>query len=198
MSRLPRKLPDLTTPARLALLAVFVAVVASAVSYADNMRWMRAALGDTDDATRLVMVRELLAGRGWWDQHWLRLQPPVGVYMHWSRLLDGGLAGLTLLFRLVLSPADAEYATRIVWPGLWIIPAAWAEHFRNTAVSVPGKCASRRQSSACALAAINCAASIASISFAGRRAANAASAARSRRARHSGVSSGGGGRLARR
>ena len=79
-----------------------------------------------------------------------------------------------------------------------IIPAAWAEHFRNTAVSVPGKCASRRQSSACALAAINCAASIASISFAGRKAASAASAARWRRARHSGVSSGGGGRLARR
>ena len=136
MSRLPRKLPDLTTPARLALLAVFVAVVASAVSYADNMRWMRAALGDTDDATRLVMVRELLAGRGWWDQHWLRLQPPVGVYMHWSRLLDGGLAGLTLLFRLVLSPADAEYATRIVWPGLWIIPAAWATLVSARALAV--------------------------------------------------------------
>ena len=126
LSPLLRKIPDLTTPARLALLAVLVAVVASAVSYADNMRWMRAALGDTDDATRLVMMRELLAGRGWWDQHWMRLQPPVGVWMHWSRLLDGGLAGLTLLFRLVLSPADAEYATRIVWPGLWIIPAAWA------------------------------------------------------------------------
>jgi hypothetical protein len=126
LSLLPRKFPDLTTPARLGLLAVLVALVASAVSYADNMRWMHAALGDTDDATRLVMVRELLAGRGWWDQHWMRLQPPVGVYMHWSRLLDGGLAGLTLLFRLVLSRADAEYATRIVWPALWIIPAAWA------------------------------------------------------------------------
>ncbi len=133
---LSRKLPDLTTPARLALLAVLVAVVASAVSYADNMRWMRAALGDTDDATRLVMVRELLAGRGWWDQHWLRLQPPVGVYMHWSRLLDGGLAGLTLLFRLVLSPADAEYATRVVWPGLWIIPAAWATLVSARALAV--------------------------------------------------------------
>ncbi len=105
---------------------MLVAVVSSVISYSDNARWMHAALGDTDDATRLVMVRELLAGRGWWDQHWLRLQPPVGVYMHWSRLLDGGLAGLTLLFRWVLSPADAEYATRVTWPMLWIIPAAWA------------------------------------------------------------------------
>jgi hypothetical protein len=136
LSPLRRKLPDLTTPSRLALLAVLVAVVASAVSYADNMRWMRAALGDTDDATRLVMMRELLAGRGWWDQHWMRLQPPVGVWMHWSRLLDGGLAGLTLLFRLVLSPADAEYATRIVWPGLWIIPAAWATLVSAKALAV--------------------------------------------------------------
>ncbi len=136
LSPLLRKIPDLTTPARLALLAVLVAIVASAVSYADNMRWMHAALGDTDDATRLVMMRELLAGRGWWDQHWMRLQPPVGVWMHWSRLLDGGLAGLTLLFRLVLSPADAEYATRIVWPGLWIIPAAWATLVSAKALAV--------------------------------------------------------------
>ncbi len=136
LSPLLRKIPDLTTPARLALLAVLVAIVASAVSYADNMRWMHAALGDTDDATRLVMMRELLAGRGWWDQHWMRLQPPMGVWMHWSRLLDGGLAGLTLLFRLVLSPADAEYATRIVWPGLWIIPAAWATLVSAKALAV--------------------------------------------------------------
>jgi hypothetical protein len=66
----------------------------------------------------------------------MRLQPPVGVWMHWSRLLDGGLAGLTLLFRLVLSPADAEYATRIVWPGLWIIPAAWATLVSAKALAV--------------------------------------------------------------
>jgi hypothetical protein len=121
-----RRLPDLTTPARMLQLAVAVAVIASAVSWLDNARWLNAALGDTDDATRLVMVRELLAGRGWWDQHWLRLQPPVGVYMHWSRLLDGGLAALTTGFRLFLNAKDAEYATRVVWPGLWIIPAAWA------------------------------------------------------------------------
>lgn len=53
--------------------------------------WLPNALGDTDDATRLVMVRDMFAGHGWWDQKITRLQPPVGLYMHWSRLLDGGL-----------------------------------------------------------------------------------------------------------
>ena len=65
-------------------LAVAIALVATGVLLVQNYAWLPAALGDTDDATRIVMVRELLAGRGWWDQHWMRLQPPVGVYMHWS------------------------------------------------------------------------------------------------------------------
>ena len=50
-------------------------------------------LGDTDDALRLVLVREVLHGRGWYDQLVTRLAPPTGVWMHWSRLLDGRRAG---------------------------------------------------------------------------------------------------------
>jgi hypothetical protein len=84
-------------------------------------------LGDTDDATRLMLVRQLLNGGGWWSgQHLMRFQPPVGMYMHWSRLLDGGIASLDLLFRLALPAASAEIATRFVWPLLWIFPAAAA------------------------------------------------------------------------
>ncbi len=123
---LPSKLPDLTSPARLALLSVLVAVVMTVALYYQDAAWLPGAFGDTDDATRIVMVRELLAGRGWWEQHWMRLQPPVGVYMHWSRLLDGGLALLTLFFQLFLSTDRAELATRIIWPMLWVIPAAWS------------------------------------------------------------------------
>ena len=35
-------------------------------------------LGDTDDALRLVIVRDLIGRRaGWFDQHMMRLQPPL-------------------------------------------------------------------------------------------------------------------------
>ena len=87
---------------------------------------MDAGYGDTDDATRLVAVRALLHGQGWWDQQVTRFQPPLGLWMHWSRLLDGGIAGLDSLFRLGLSPDDAEFAARFTWPLLWIAPAAAA------------------------------------------------------------------------
>jgi hypothetical protein len=120
------KIPDLTAPRAMALLAVAIAVLVTGMLYAQDAKWMPVALGDTDDATRMVMVRELLAGRGWYDQHWMRMQPPVGLYMHWSRLLDGGIASLTLLFRQFTDIPTAELLTRIVWPGLWVIPAAGA------------------------------------------------------------------------
>jgi asparagine N-glycosylation enzyme membrane subunit Stt3 len=81
-------------------------------------------LGDTDDALRLVLVRDLLSGRaGWFDLHMARLNPPQGLDIHWSRLIDGGLAILYRLFDLALSPAEAELAMRAVWPLLWTAPA---------------------------------------------------------------------------
>ncbi len=86
-------------------------------------------LGDTDDATRLVLVRGLLSGTGWYDQHWMRFQPPMGVYMHWSRLLDGAIALVDGAFRLVMPAAQADDATRWVWPLAWIFPAALAVLF---------------------------------------------------------------------
>jgi hypothetical protein len=81
---------------------------------------------DTDDAMRLVMVRDLAAGQGWFDQRIARLDPPFGAWMHWSRLLDGGVAGVMILFRQVMSPAAAEYWTRFVWPLMWIFPGVAA------------------------------------------------------------------------
>jgi hypothetical protein len=80
-------------------------------------------LGDTDDAMRLVEVRAFLAGRGWFDLHEPRLQPPLGYDTHWSRLIDAGLAGLFLIFRLGADSALAERLMRVVWPLLWLAPA---------------------------------------------------------------------------
>jgi hypothetical protein len=115
-------LPDLASNRRLTLTALGVTLLVGLVlALHDND--LAKALGDTDDAMRLVLVRDLLAGHGWWDQLVPRLQPPVGSYMHWSRLVDGGLAAMTWTFARVMSPASAELATRLVWPIAWIFPA---------------------------------------------------------------------------
>jgi hypothetical protein len=118
--------PDLGSIRWIALTALAVTVIVAAVLISGGVH-LATALGDTDDATRLVFVRQLLDGGGWWSgQHLMRFQPPLGLYMHWSRLLDGGIAALDLVFRLGLSAADAETATRFLWPLLWIFPAALA------------------------------------------------------------------------
>ena len=125
-SRLLVPSPDFGGRWRLVLLAL--AVTAIMAVWLGVMNWdnLDSGYGDTDDATRLVAVRALLDGRGWWDQMVTRFQPPLGLWMHWSRLLDGGIAGLDRLFRLGLSAEDAEFATRFTWPLLWIFPAALA------------------------------------------------------------------------
>ena len=107
-------------------MAALAAVILTTYFLFDGGGWLKDALGDTDDATRIVFVRELLHGRGWFDQHFLRYQPPVGTYFHWSRLLDGAIAGLVLAFRAVVDPERAELAARVVWPGIWIFVAIWA------------------------------------------------------------------------
>jgi hypothetical protein len=113
-------IPDWSAGRALALatLGVTVLIIGMMAARFGNI----AALRDTDDATRLVMVRDLLAGRGWYDQAVARFDPPNGVWMHWSRLLDGGIAGMMLLLRPLAGPAGAEFLTRFIWPLLWIAP----------------------------------------------------------------------------
>ncbi len=113
--------PDLTSNRRLILVGVAL-TIGVCVVLAITEGQIGKTLGDTDDAMRLVMVRDLLHGRGWYDQLVTRLQPPQGVYMHWSRLLDGALAACLWLAEQVTSVAKAELAVRFIWPLLWIGP----------------------------------------------------------------------------
>lgn len=71
----------------------------------------------TDDAMRLVEVRDLIAGQGWFDLMQHRLDPP-GLPMHWSRVIDVPLAGLILALRPLLGSNGAEAAALVLWPTL--------------------------------------------------------------------------------
>lgn len=57
------------------------------------------ALGDTDDNMRMMQVRGLLQGQGWYDLRQHRLAPPEGLNIHWTRLVDLPIAGLYLIFQ---------------------------------------------------------------------------------------------------
>jgi hypothetical protein len=100
---------------------------------------------DTDDAMRLVEVRQFLAGGffSWFDLHEPRLGLAPGYDTHWSRLVDAGLAGLFLLFRIFANDALAERLMLAVWPLLWLIPViggaaaiAWRLAGRQAAIIV--------------------------------------------------------------
>lgn len=78
--------------------------------------WRTGAFFDSDDAMRAVQLRDFLAGQPWFDLTAYRLDPPSGLPMHWSRIVDVPLAGLDLLFSRFLAPEYAERATRLVFP----------------------------------------------------------------------------------
>jgi putative flippase GtrA len=78
--------------------------------------WTSGAFFDTDDAMRAVQVRDLLAGQPWFDMTAWRLDPPLGVFSHWSRVVDAPLAAMQLFFRIFLTPERAELVTRLLFP----------------------------------------------------------------------------------
>jgi len=65
-------------------------------------------LPDTDDNMRIMQVRALLHGQGWYDLRDYRMNPPFGANIHWSRLVDLPIAGLILALRPFLGGAGAE------------------------------------------------------------------------------------------
>jgi len=71
---------------------------------------------DADDYLRLQQVRDWLAGQSFFDVTQYRIDPPHGVAMHWSRIVDLPLAGLILLLKPVLGAALAERVTAAVVP----------------------------------------------------------------------------------
>ncbi|WP_370675851.1 hypothetical protein [Pleomorphomonas sp. PLEO] len=81
---------------------------------------------DPDSMMRLVEVRDLLAGQGWFDLTQYRLDPPAGVLMHWSRLVDLPIATIILAASPFVGRAGAELFAANLWPVLLVIPFAFA------------------------------------------------------------------------
>ncbi len=76
------------------------------------------ATSDNDDIMRLLSVRGLLAGQGWFDRNQYRILPPDGLPMHWSRYVDLGIAAVIRTAELFLPPDRAEAAALLIWPVL--------------------------------------------------------------------------------
>jgi hypothetical protein len=104
--------------------------------------WNTGAFANTDDAMRMVEVRDWLAGQAWYDLHQYRLDPPGGVQMHWTRVLDLPLGLLVRLFSNFLSVDQAERLTRIVFPlalhgALFAAVASLARKLAGAAAMMP-------------------------------------------------------------
>jgi hypothetical protein len=98
----------------MALVATLVALALVLPAFVEVWRTTR--FFDTDDAMRLVQVRDLLNGQGWFDLVVHRLNPPDAVLSHWSRVIDVPLAGMILFFSLFTSRESAETLTRLAFP----------------------------------------------------------------------------------
>ncbi len=99
------------------------AVILLGFLFSAALSWPRAVLiwqdntfFDTDDAMRLVQVRAWLDGQGWFDLVAHRLDPPAGLLMHWSRIVDVPVAALIRFFELFTGIDASERLARIAFP----------------------------------------------------------------------------------
>jgi hypothetical protein len=106
-----RDLKRIVAAALLAMLALLVLYACSGFSTLHEGR------GDNDSMLRLVEVRDLLGGQGWFDLQQHRMGLEGGLHMHWSRLIDAPIAGLIqLASSLGTGPERAEHIASIIWP----------------------------------------------------------------------------------
>jgi hypothetical protein len=73
---------------------------------------------DADDHMRLQEVRDWIAGQSWFDVTQYRMNPPTGMLMHWSRLLDVPLAAVIVALRPLTGQHAAEIAACVIVPML--------------------------------------------------------------------------------
>ncbi|MFN0219356.1 MAG: hypothetical protein ACKVP4_11135 [Hyphomicrobium sp.] len=82
-------------------------------------------LGDPDDATRLLQVREFMESAPWFDPSTMKIGGAAGMLTHWSRLVDLPLAVMISTLSLVMPVEMAELATRALWPIIVLSIVLW-------------------------------------------------------------------------
>ncbi len=130
----------LRSPAMLAFLALALSIAKFWPSIVAV--WTTGIFANPDDAMRLVEVRDLLGGQSWFDLHQYRLDPPAGVDMHWTRVVDLPLALLIKAFGLLLPIEAAERLTRILFPlallfALYLAAISLARRLAGPAAMLP-------------------------------------------------------------
>lgn len=105
--------------------AVFLVAVVTLILRAGFLWQTVPFFADTDDAMRMVMVRDFLSSQGWYDLVAHRLNTPWGAELHWSRLVDLPLALLVMLFTPLLGAEAALFASGYVWPMLLLAMLLW-------------------------------------------------------------------------
>ncbi|KRA43099.1 hypothetical protein [Devosia sp. Root635] len=120
MTAAPLSRPDLRVVALVCAAAATILVVRTLVGHADLPFF-----ADTDDAMRMVMVRDFLAGQPWYDLTAHRLNTPFGAELHWSRLIDLPLALLVMVFTPLLGVDQALVAAGYAWPLLLLALLLW-------------------------------------------------------------------------
>jgi asparagine N-glycosylation enzyme membrane subunit Stt3 len=113
--------------ARQILVAGIVSAFVLALHAANGFPQLSDARGDNDGLLRMVQVRDLLSGQGWFDLHQYRLGIDGGTLMHWSRLVDAPSAGIVLaVVGLGGDAMLAETVARVLWPALLFALALFA------------------------------------------------------------------------
>jgi hypothetical protein len=77
---------------------------------------LRLDFSEPDNTMRLVQVRDLLGGQGWFDNVQHRLNPPEGVPSHWARWIDAAIAAPIALLTPLVGSQTAQLVTAFVWP----------------------------------------------------------------------------------
>lgn len=76
---------------------------------------------DGDDVMRLVQVRDLLNGQGWFDLVQPRLGPEGGTLMHWSRLVDLPMAAIANSLSPFIGQDAALRIAYTFWPQISVL-----------------------------------------------------------------------------
>ncbi|WDR07103.1 hypothetical protein PSQ90_06625 [Devosia rhodophyticola] len=106
------------------VLAIFGIAVATLVIRAIVGGGHGPLFADTDDAMRMVVVRDFLGGQNWFDIVQHRLNAPFGAEVHWSRLVDLPIATIIVVAR-PFAFGHAELVAAYVWPLLLLLILLW-------------------------------------------------------------------------